>query len=56
MNLKKVAIQSKKLTKIEKKAFSKIHPKAKITVPKAKKKKYKNLLKQSKIAGSVTVK
>lgn len=56
VNLKKVAIQSKKLTKIEKKAFSKIHPKAKITVPKAKKKKYKNLLKQSKIAGSVTVK
>lgn len=48
--LKKVTIRTKKLTKIGKFAFKNIHKKATIKVPKKKFKKYKKMLKKSKVS------
>ena len=45
--LKSVNIKSTKLSKVGKSAFSKIHSKAKFTVPKSKLKKYKKLIKSN---------
>ena len=45
--LKSVSIKSTKLSKVGKSAFSKIHSKAKFTVPKSKLKKYKKLIKSN---------
>lgn len=53
--LKKVVIKSKKLSKVEKKAFAQIHPKAKIKVVKSKKKALKKVLKASGLKKTVKV-
>ena len=55
-NLKKVTINSKKLSKVGKNAFAKINAKAKITVPKAKLKNYKKLFKNAKLPGGASIK
>lgn len=54
--LKKVVVSSKVIKSIGKKAFANIDKKAKITVPKAKKKAYKKLFQKAKTAKSVKVK
>lgn len=46
-NLKKIVIKSKKLKKVQAKAFAKINQKAKIKVPKNKKKAYSKILKKN---------
>ena len=56
--LKKIKIKSKKLTlkKIGKSAFKKINKKAKISVPKSKKKSYKKMLTQKGLSKTVKIK
>lgn len=48
--------KAKGITSIGKKAFRKINAKAKVTVPAAKKAKYKNLLKKAGLPKKATVK
>ena len=54
--LKKVTVKTKKLAKIEKNAFSKIHPKAKVTVPKGKRKSYQKMFSGAKLPKGASVK
>ncbi len=54
-NLKTITINSTKLTKVEEKAFSKIHAKASIKVPASKLSSYKKLLKGKGQAKTVTI-
>ncbi len=54
--LKKIKIKSTSITKMGSKAFARIHKKAKITVPKSKKKKYKKLLKKAGVSKKVKIK
>ncbi len=50
-NLKNITVKSTSLNKIGKKAFAKIHAKAKVKVPKAKKAAYKKLFKKAGLSG-----
>lgn len=54
--LKKIVIKSRTITKIGSKAFAKINKKASVTVPKAKKKQYKKLLKKAGLSKKVKIK
>lgn len=56
-NLKKITIKTKKLTnkRVGSKAFKGIHTKAKIKVPKSKKKAYKSMLKKKGIGKKLTI-
>ena len=53
--LKKVVIKGKKLSKVGKKAFAQIHPKAKIKVVKSKKKALKKVLKASGLKKTIQI-